>query len=49
MKTLTINPPSEKQKLFLKAATKHIEVEVNLGQYEPRRNYWLLDMPVFES
>ena len=24
MKTLTINPPSEKQKLFLKAATKHI-------------------------
>ena len=24
MKTLTINPPSEKQKLFLKAVTKHI-------------------------
>ena len=24
MKTLTIQPPSEKQKLFLKAATKHI-------------------------
>lgn len=24
MKTLTINPPSEKQKLFLKADTKHI-------------------------
>lgn len=24
MPTLTISPPSEKQKLFLKAATKHI-------------------------